>query len=349
MDFKNSKLIALGKGLKININKKSTSISGNYKWLKFNLSKGGLKTTAGIPGTDITYTKNLEVPKGLKKLANTKVEVIEKKTLHVFFTREVPNSLKSKYYNLYSILGLIGIVFIFTTFLKSYFFFVGVVFVYLKFMLQKRTDKTALAYKNAYKFFNTKRYDKCISELNMVLLHPSADKKLKLVLAECYLELNSDEKAYEAYKDFFENFDSAVLDSSDYWTPKANAILMSLERGNYDLALDITEGLRSDNSLIDFKLWRNYFKGLIFMGNQQYEAAIHAFMDAIGKKRNMEEPYIDAHYLLGVAYGMTGKNSLAKQRFQRVYSANSGYRDISTIIREIEKGRRVSDILEELK
>ncbi|WP_192929702.1 DUF4236 domain-containing protein [Alkaliphilus serpentinus] len=349
MKLKNKKLIALGKGLKINFNQKSATISGSYKWLRFNIHKGGIKATAKIPGTDISYTQDIPVPKGLQKWSDTKVEVVEKKTLHVFFTREVPQYLKSQYYNLYSIIGLIGIIFVFAAFVETYFFFVGVFFVYLKFMLQRRTDETALAYKDAYRFFRTRKFDKSIKELHKVMKHPMADKKLKLVLAECYLELNDEDKAYEAYVDFFSAIDPIELDSSDYWSPKANAILMSLERENYDLALSIAEGLRGEDENIDFKLWRNYFKGLVFMGKQQYEMAIHAFKDAIGKKRSMEAPYIDAHYLLGVAYGITGKNSLAKERFQRVYSANSNYKSIKNIINEIEKGRKVSHIIEDIQ
>ncbi len=313
MGFRFRKSVSLAKGVKLNINKKGVSISGGIKGKKSSSKR--------------------------KSLSKSKLEVMENNPITSMLSIEAPKEIRSKFYPYQSILGGIGILCIFISFLKPILLPIGAMFIYSKITWRKQTDPAVVHYKNITKYYQSKKFKECIEAINYVLQHPQSDCKLNLIKAECYLNLEDDSAAYSTYKSFFAEFIDTVDNMPIYWSAKVNTILLALENLEFHFSLQVAETLENAKlSDVDNRLWKSYFKGLSFMGMNQYESAIHAFQDAIGRKRSMEEPFIDAHYQMGIAYAKLGKNSLAKQRFSRVYSAKSGYKKTSEIMELIKTG-----------
>ncbi|WP_192930296.1 tetratricopeptide repeat protein [Alkaliphilus pronyensis] len=345
MGLRFNKTIHLGKGLELQLGKNGPIIKGGVGKIRINANKRGIKATAYLGKTGLSFSKNLPLPVKKKENEEERIEIVSKNTVHPFFKRDIPSELKSKVYPLQSILGIIGILFVFLSFIDLLLLFIGGLIIFIHHIWRKKTSPALVAYKNAYKEFNSKKYQEAIESLNIVLKHPKADPALELVKAECLLELDKPSQAYELYAKFFNEIDPVSLDSITYWSPKANAILLSIQNNNYDLALLIAESFPNSGENTDFRLWKNYFKGLCFLGLQQYEAAVQAFQTAVGKRRNMDEPFIDCHYFMGVAYTYLGKSTLANKRFQRVYSANTQYKNIGEIMNRISEGESIIDII----
>ena len=58
MGFRFRKSISIGKGLRLNLNKKSIGFSVGTKGMRFSINSKGRKTAnVGIPGTGLYYTK----------------------------------------------------------------------------------------------------------------------------------------------------------------------------------------------------------------------------------------------------------------------------------------------------
>ncbi|MCC5909971.1 MAG: DUF4236 domain-containing protein [Clostridiaceae bacterium] len=338
MGLRFRKSFKLGKGFRVNLSKSGVGISGGTKGFRVGVGPRGTRTTASIPGTGISYVKEQRLGSSQGSKTKPRIKVESNYTSPSFLSSEVPKELKGKFYPLQSILGGVGIVFIFLTFLNPRLFLFGIAAIYGKGAWRKSTDKEAKSYRDALNYFKTKKYDKCIEALDHVLKHPSANKDLNLTKAECFLEMEEFDQAYFIYKEYFNRFNPVHLDIQQYWSPKASTIALSIEKKDYDFALKIIETLPEDTvDDIDFTLWKNYFKGQCFIGKGQYEVAIEAFKNAVGRKRRMEEPYIDCHYNMGVAYWKIGKKSLATKKFQRVYTANTSYKNIHAIIDGLEK------------
>jgi hypothetical protein len=71
MGFRFSKRIKIAPGIRVNIGKKSASLSIGRKGATINISEKGIKSTVGIPGTGMSYSENMckklpptENPKG---------------------------------------------------------------------------------------------------------------------------------------------------------------------------------------------------------------------------------------------------------------------------------------------
>lgn len=60
MGFRFRKSVKIAPGVRINVGKKGSSVSIGGKGATVNFSKKGTRTTVGIPGTGISYTKNLK-------------------------------------------------------------------------------------------------------------------------------------------------------------------------------------------------------------------------------------------------------------------------------------------------
>ncbi|SET16180.1 Protein of unknown function [Natronincola peptidivorans] len=346
MGLRFRKSVNLGKGIRLNISKSGLGVSSGVKGLRMGVGPRGIRTTASIPGTGISYVKEKSLKQSKSSKEKRRLEVTSKDLYSPYMPQEVPHTLRSKQYHLQSLLGLIGIGFIFASFKSLSFLIIGLLCIYGKGAWRKKTDFAAKNYQDAVNYFKTKKYEACIEAIDHVLSHPNASQDLSLTKAECCLELGKLEKAYTIYKDFFHRLDTNSLSSLYYWPPKATTIAMAVEKGDYDFALKLLETLPEEiEEHINFPLWKNYYKGLCFIGKHQYEIAVEAFKNAIGRKRRMEEPYIDCHYYLGVAYAKLGKMSLAQQRFQRVYSANTSYKDIAAIITALEAGDSIEKLL----
>lgn len=348
MGLRFKKSIKLGKGVRLNISKSGVGISGGVKGFRVGMGPKGLRTTASIPGTGISYVKENSLGKGSKSKEKPRIEVQSKSAYSAYLPQEVPKELKSDKYHLQGILGFIGIAFIFASYKNLIFMLIGLLFIFGKGAWRKKTDYAAKNYRDAVNFYKMRKYQQCIQSIDEVFTHPQAQADLYLAKAECLLELDDVNLAYRVYQKYFNSINPATLSSIDYWSPKANAIAMAIENKDYDFALKIIETLPEEEIQdIHFPLWKNFFKGLCFMGNEQYEIAIEAFKKAVGRKRKMEEPYIDCHYYMGIAYTRLGKTSLAHQRFQRVYASNTGYKNIASIMEAISSGKDILHLMKE--
>lgn len=346
MGLKLGKSAILGKGLKLDVNKKSISFTSSTKGFHIKINPKGIHSNAKIPGTDLTYSQEFSF-KGKTKKPKPRLEVIEKTTAIEFFNVELSKELRSSFYTLQAGLGVLGIVFIFASFKMPLLFFVGALCIILKTLWRKHTDPAIAQFKNAQKLYRSKKFSQCIEALDIALGSPHMNRNLLLVKADCYLNLDKPNKAYEAFSQYFKGQNVRELRSKLYWSPLLNTILLAIDQGDYDFAIDLAEDLEVFKPEVDdVNLWKGYLKGLSFMGKTQYEIAIEAFKDAVGKKRSMEEPYIDVHYQMGIAYLYLGKKSLAKDRLQRVYSANSRYKKINEIMQAIHSGESIEKIVE---
>lgn len=349
MGLRFRKSIKLGKGVRMNISKSGVGLSGGIKGFRVGAGPKGIRTTASIPGTGISYVKERSLKKGSRSKEKPRIHVQSKSTYSVYLPQEVPKELQSDKYHLQGILGFIGIAFIFASFKNLIFMLIGILCIYGKGVWRKKTDFAAKNYRDAVNFYKMRKYDQCIHAIDEVFTHPKAQFNLYLAKAECLLELDEVDQAHGVYQEYFNKVDPATLSPLDYWSPKANAIALAIEQENFDFALRLIETLPEEKIQdIDFPLWKNFFKGLCFMGKKQYEIAIEAFKNAIGRKRRMEEPYIDCHYYMGVAYARLGKTSLAQQRFQRVYGANTNYKNVAAIIEAISSEEDVIHLIEEI-
>ncbi|MBM7615892.1 DUF4236 domain-containing protein [Alkaliphilus hydrothermalis] len=353
MGLKFRKSVSLGKGLRLNLGKEGVSISGGVKGLRVGVGPRGVRTSATIPGTGVTITKSLSLQKlkaltEQKNYAKSPVTVVEGSQIPKILSNETPIELRSKYYMFQSCLGCLAILCILTSYFEPLLLVAGGLLIVGKLLWRRQTDLTAIEYKNIGQHFRSKKYEQCIKSIDIVLQHPKADPKLLLLKAECYLNLDLTDLAYEVYQSFFNHHLHLLDDAPEYWSPKVNTILMAIEKGDSPFALNVAETLVNQNlDEIDNRLWKGYLKGLCFMGLEEFEAAIHSFKDAIGRKRSMEAPYIDTHYQMGIAYSQLGKNSLAKKRFIRVYSSNSNYKEIAEIMEAINAGDDPVDVLED--
>lgn len=348
MGFRFRKSIKLGKGIRLNVSKRGVGISGGMKGFRVGVGPRGVRTTTSIPGTGISYVKEKSFKGNKQNKEKPRIDVQSKASYSSYLPQEVPKELKSNQYHLQSILGFIGIAFIFGSFKSLGFFVIGIFLIYAKGVWRKRTDIVTKNYRDAVNYYKTHKYHQCIEAINQVLTDSRASQDLLLVQAECYLELDQIDKAYEIYQKYFQRVHPASLSPLDYWTPMANAIAIALDKKDDDFALMLTEVLPEDEIQdIDFSLWKNFFKGHCFIIKEQYDAAVEAFKKAIGRKRRMHEPYIDCHYYMAIAYAKLGKNSLAHQHFQRVYAAKSNYKNISAIIEAIASEKDLHELIEE--
>lgn len=343
MAFELRKIAALGKGLKINVSEKGVSINGKLKRVKLTVNKKGISASASIPGTNINLSHTIPLPKLKKKVS---LEVITKGSSAFLLSQELPKELRSKYYYLQSLMGAIGILLISIAFKYPYALLGGIACIYGKGLWRKATDPYLHHYKNAIKHFKTKKYKQCAEDLKLVLKAPGINKDLMLVMAECYLEVEGFDLAYETYRDYFslEKIQSPI--DKEYIPAIMNAAILCVEMNDNQLLLKLAE-LLPDETLdkVEYKVWKHYFRGVAFMGQENHQVAIDAFKNAVGRRQKMEEPYIDCHYKMSICYYLLGKTSLAKQAIHKVYSFNTGYKNTQLIYEGLNKGEKIDNLI----
>ncbi len=334
MGLQFGKRILLGKGLHLDGDKKEITFVHEGANFRITLHPKKIKINAEISGIDLNQQQK------------PKLQVIERPTAIDFLKSGLSMELKNPYDGPQRILGIVGILCIFLSFKYPLLFFIGALSILLMGLWRKKTDPQAYQVKKALRLYRQKKYLDCIGVLETALEAPDADPILLLVIADCYLNLDNPAKAYEVYFHYFQSIDVKTLANTIFWSPVINTILMAIDQRDYDFAMKLCDDLEGfKGQVTDQSLWRGYLKGLAFMGKSQYAAAIEVFKDALGRKRTMEAPYIDIHYQLGICYGLLGKNSLAKQRFTRVYRSDTSYKKIKAIMEAIDSNKDYTSFL----
>lgn len=325
MNPKFKKSVNLGNGAGLNLGKKGLGLSVAAKGLRVSVGSRGLTTTASIPGTGLKATFR----KSLKGSGKPFMPAVRGR--RELLSKNIPKDLKSPFYTLQTAAGWIGFLLMLLVFLEPIYFIPAALCLYVFFVWRKRTDPAAVSYKTAYRKYSAAAYAECISALDTVLVHPKADKSLLLVKARCHKNNGNPAAAVKAYSEFFEAYDPAALTDMEYLEYKTEAVKLLIEFKEYDTALKIAQSL-SEEEIPGLAVWKNYMKGLCFIGKEQFEAAVEVLRNAVGKKRAMEEPYIDCRYWLGIAYAKLNNNASAFKEFQKVYAANPAYKNVSEII-----------------
>lgn len=126
--------------------------------------------------------------------------------------------------------------------------------------------------------------------------------------------------------------------------------LHDLDPFDFDIQLYLSNCLYQENKLDDAlkilqKIPSEYAKhlqvlnliGTVFLKQEKYDYAIEALKKAPLQKRKLDEDLKDTHYLLGLAYKYAGDKKNSLKHFQRVYSADIEFRDVRSLINEVEK------------
>lgn len=343
MGFRLRKSINLGGGMRLNLSRKGVGVSAGVKGFRVSAGPRGVTGTASIPGTGLGYSKTMSLSNSKKSTTSHYIEYYSSSYSNnsnssphmdnIFLPMNIPSNLKSRYYGLQRFLGYLSWFFLIGSFSNFTFFIIAAACFYARYGWRKITDKTALSYKKAFLKYRTKSYSECISALDTVLTHPKANQNLMLIKSECFLNINDTAKALETYKIFFSFVSSLELNGTEYLLHKVKAIQLLIDNKEFDEALRICQSLpETETNGSDLATWKNYLKGLCFLVKEQYETANIAFRNAIGRKRNMEEPLIHCHYYLGTVYLKQGDKVNANKAFQKVYAANPTYKNINQII-----------------
>ena len=344
MGFRFRKSINLGGGVKLNVSKKGVGVSAGVKGFRVSASSKGVRTTASLPGTGLSYTEFHSFNKN-KKTKTTSVPSSDasKRSLisdeSPFLPASFPKELRSKNYSLQTLLGVLGYVFIFVSLFAPFMLLLSILCLYGRYGWRGKTDPIEKNYSKAYLAYRQKKFEDCITNLDIILDCPNANIDLNLVKAECYRNLGQNDNAYAIYKNYFTNNELNNLNSFDYLTHKVNSIDLFIDNKDFDLGLKLAQSF-PDGEIkgINFTLWRNYMKGLCFLGKDHLEVALECFKEAIGRKRSMDYPYIDCHYLIGIVYARLDKQGLAKKKFEKVYAYDPTYKDIEQIMDTLNSG-----------
>ncbi len=165
--------------------------------------------------------------------------VIGNPIINKFIASSPPTHLRSIHYSLQAVLGITGILLIFLSFKMPVLFFAGAIVLLIRRQWRLKTDNHAVNYRNAITALKKKKYAECIQNLSIIPYDDNSINYLDLVKASCFLELEDTESAYSLYKNYFEKTPSSHWSDPLYWSARENAVILSLEHKNIELAKKI--------------------------------------------------------------------------------------------------------------
>ena len=182
----------------------------------------------------------------------------------------VPANLKSHRYPLQAALGFVGIILIFLSFRLPAAFFAGALMLFLRHQWRKKTDETAVDYRNAVVALRKKKYQACIHSLDKVLAQPAAPTVLHLIKASCLLELEKPDEAHAVYRHYFQSVPPDEWSSPEYWSAQENAIVLALEKKDFTLAQRIADHMpESDDAHSNAAAQKKHYQKLCRQGLNQ--------------------------------------------------------------------------------
>lgn len=190
--------------------------------------------------------------------------VIGNPLMNEFISSSPPSHLRSRYYSHQAALGVTGILLIFVSFRMPILFFAGAVLLFIRRKWRQKTDDFAINYRHAITALKKKKYNECIDYLNKIPYEDAPIEFLELVKASCYLELEDTESAYQLYERFFNAKPFSQWSDPLFWSAQENAVILSLEHNNYELAEKILcSSAESDSSGNETAKWKEQYRTLL--------------------------------------------------------------------------------------
>lgn len=174
-----------------------------------------------------------------KKKREKGLEVIGNPLTNKFISSSPPTHLRSKYYSIQAVLGILGIFLLFLSFKVPVSFFAGAILLFIRHQWRMKTDEHAISHRKAITALKRKKYAECIQMLDKITSKDSDTSYFSLVKASCYLELEDTEAAYQLYLNYFEKIPSSCWSDPIYWSAQENAVILALEHNHQDLVKKI--------------------------------------------------------------------------------------------------------------
>jgi len=288
--------IRLGKYFRLNLSGSGINLSGGIKGFRLSVGPRGIKQTVTIPGTGRRSTKTIFLFK--KKRKNSKK--IAKK-----HTKEVSTKIEKQEESEDLTLRMVK----------------------RGFSLSSKVHKANKQVNEAIKLYEEEAYEASLEALEQASGYLPEDDEIKVyigVLNYLYIE------DYVAALKAFEGLDQTVFDE-DMLLAMAECYY---EVEKYEQSIKLLESIQlpeGDDDEIDFKilLAKNHLKV------ENDELAVEILKMVIGRKRKMTEDLLEAHYYLGIGYMHLGNIEKAKAKMVKVYTEDSDYEEIESVMKDL--------------
>jgi tetratricopeptide (TPR) repeat protein len=310
MAWRFRKSISLGKGLKLNISKKSFGFSAGTKGFHFGInSSKGAYNSFGIPGTGL-YSVNYQGG-GTKPSRGTKPSNgVPTNTIGCLAL--IPIALCVMLIAILPQLGIAALIILL------------VVYVIWVTRPKQRAMQKLLKAKN---YLSEHKY---VEAINLLLEANKLDNNNLEVICLLGGVLHDSEKYNEAIE--YLNKYLAVF-------PNSVAIQIVLADCFYNIkqfddAIRILQKL-PESPEPDLKAIQ--LLGACFAEQKNYDLAIDVYKKAPLLKRKLDDNLIELHYNLALIYERSGDKANALKHFKRVFAENINYRDVAKKIESLEK------------
>lgn len=324
------KSISLGKGLRLNLNKRGIGVSAGIPGFRVGVNSRGAYTTSSIPGTGIHSQKYISAGTGGKasRLGSSSPAASSGIATHSLPVGAglltVPPELCAGRvgWGWAVFLGLLGFAW------APLFVGAGILGVFAIATSVSPKAKAAQAVRNGLTAIQTGNWPLAVE--NLMAAH-QAYPDLPHVTALLGLALAGADRSKEA-EAHLEAAYTAVAD------PAMGPLLaaVTLDNDKPGRAIDILQGLPQDMARLPAVV---NLLGQAFLRLGRFEAAAEALKQGPVRKRDMTPEKLECHYLLGRAYLGCGERAKARREFERVIASDVDYRDVQSLLAEAGRKR----------
>jgi len=296
----------LGKGARINLNKKSVGLSLGVRGARIGIGRRGLYTSAGIPGTGL-YAINYSG----KAVAGRKGHNTVSQGNSVGFV----STLK--------VLAIIACIFlvIMNPILIIIFLIIGVIY------FSSTGERIKRKLKQASQLFDQQKYEQALPILKEVETLDPKSSRMWFLMGGAYHNTGKFEETIEYLKKYNDatpnDYNSQLALADAYYRtkqyPSAIAILQHIPD-------TFTQRLKVIQLL-----------GGCFFADGKNDLAIEEFKKAPLLKRMLDADLMEVHYNLAFIYEKSGDKNNALKHYKKVYAQDIGYSDVAKRITDLEK------------
>ena len=304
MGWRFRKSISLGKGVRLNIGKKSLGISAGIKGARIGTGSRGAYSSFGIPGTGI-YSINY----------------LNKKSPKLNKTSSMTTNYNNQSFGLGCsafIIGTIELILLFTIPPLGLILVIAS-FIALYFWNKSPKQKAKNMLNKARRLLDKNNFEESITMLNEAKKLDANNTIIDLVLGSALHDYGKYEDAIK----YLKNYLYSDPNSLGTTIVLANCLYKTKQ---YKEAIEILQKL-PDEQEVDLQVIQ--LLGACFAALKQYDLAISVFKKAPLQKRNLDEALKELHYNLGVIYEQSGDKNNALKHFKRVYAEDTNYRDVA--------------------